>query len=70
MTTAPSQSAGDVLLSRRSVVVPPDLFRALDVLARRDGFDAVPPWCVVQLQKLASWRASELPVWARAKKGP
>ena len=48
-------------VSRRAIVLPGDLFIALEHLARRDGFSSTAAWVVVTLQAYANDRVADLP---------
>jgi len=41
-------------ISRRTIVVPLDLWVELEHLARADGFESVPAFIVCELQKVAT----------------
>ena len=65
--TAPTASTREVL--RRSVVIPGDLFLALERLAQRDGFASVQAWLVCRMQEYADGRAADLPEYMRSRYG-
>lgn len=57
--TTHTPTARDVL--RRTVVLPPDLFLALEHLARRDGFGSLQAWLVCRMQEYVNGRRGDLP---------
>ena len=46
---------------RRTIVLPADLFLAVETLARRDGFATLQAWVVVRLQAYLDSRVDDLP---------